>query len=262
LVYLYDKLKYIFMKKLLIISAILLFVACEKEAPITLTLANSSMMMYNKDKNNIGASTNSTNPITYTTSNKWIASVDATGIVEAGVLGTAEITVSNGISSKKCNVEVKPKFTSLPEPYFNFGATRTQIKSNVLTGKLYDLSTALVYAYNEGNNLTAFNYYYLIGTDGKLMAIGLEFSILSSYATNLSGYITERYIPLSYSGTNFYYINKEQNMAIDVDLTYNSSGTVTIIFAPYTGTPVLKSGISYQINEAFLKTLEIKIDNK
>jgi hypothetical protein len=243
------------MKKLLILIIFLSALACTKEDPITLTLENTSLTMYNKDKRNVGASTNSTNPITYTSSNKWIASVDATGNIEAGVLGTAEITVSNGISSQKCSVEVKPKYTFFPEPYFNFNATKTDIKNNILTGKLYETSDSLLYTYNEGDYLTEFLYGYLIGTDGKLRCIGLGFSILSLYTPNFLDYMEERYIPVSYSESIFHFTNKEQNLSIYVDLTYNSEGIIKILFYPYTGTPILKSGINNQFWDEFQKTL-------
>lgn len=246
------------MKKLLILIIFLSALACTKEDPITLTLENTSLTMYNKDKKNVGASTNSVNPITYISSNKWIAKVDSTGVITAGVLGVAEITVSNGISSQKCSVEVKPKYTFFPEPYFNFNATKTDIKNNVLTGKLYDLPASLVYSYNEGNYLTEFLYYYFIGTDGKLMGVALRFSILSSYTSNLSDYIAERYILVHYSGSVFYCTNKEQNLLIYVDLTYNSAGTIKIIFEPYTGVPLLKSDISNQLCDKIKEALNKK----
>lgn len=216
--------------------------SCEKEPePIVLTLSNQSMVLYHSDKNNIGATTNSVNPITYTTSDKYVAKVDAMGNVEAGVIGKADITVSNGEMTRICKVEVKAKYSYFPEPFLKWGALKNEVKANVLTGTRYETSSALAYTYNESNPLTAFVYYYLFATDGKLNSVALEFSLLSAYATNLSEFIIERYFPVNHADNIYFFINKEQNMTIAVDLRYNTNGTVTIFFYPYTGQPVLKS---------------------
>jgi hypothetical protein len=231
------------MKKLifLIVCACTL-ASCEKEPePIVLTLSNQSMVLYHSDKNNIGATTNSVNPLTYTTSDKYVAKVDAMGNVEAGVIGKADITVSNGEMTRICKVEVKAKYSYFPEPFLKWGALKNEVKANVLTGTRYETSSVLAYTYNESNKLTAFIYYYLFETDGKLNSVGLEFSLLSAYATNLVEFLSERYIPIGYEGKLFMFINKEQNLSVIADLNYNTNGTIMIIFFPYTGQPVLKS---------------------
>lgn len=217
-------------------------ISCEKEAePIVLTLSNQSMVLYHSEKLNIGATTNSTTPLTYKTSDKYVAKVDELGNVEAGVIGTADITVSNGEITKICKVEVKPKYNYFPEPYLKWGALKNEVKSNVFTGKMYETSSVIAYTYNETNMLTAYIYYYIFESDGKLKSVALEFSILSAYATNLTEFLSERYFPVTYSDKIFFYLNKEQNMTIAADLSYNTNGTITIFYYAYTGQPVLKS---------------------
>ncbi len=182
------------MRKFFFIAAIAIFSSCQKEeTPIILTVENPSMSLFSKNKQFIGANTNSEDPITYLSSDEWVAKVDEFGVVEAGVIGTAEISVSNGITTQVCNVEVKPKFTLFEEPFLKFGSTKEQLKQALTTGDTVDFILFFGNIFNADNS-NFYAYLYLFDDDEKLGGVLLLLNPTSSLAGNLLNYLSERYI--------------------------------------------------------------------
>lgn len=240
------------------LSLFIVLTSCSKgDDPIILTLQNSNLTMHFEDEEEIGAVTNGTKGITYVSSDEYTAEVSDDGIVTAGVIGTADITVSDGHNTKTCKVTVTPRYNYFVDPYFGFGQTEAQVRAKVTTGTLVELDEALGYSYSSGSSLYLYIYEF---EDGKLAAVGLLFKVISPYSTNYANYLLERYLLVGENEGMYGFLNKERTVFAGFNPSNTSDGVYITAFMPYEGSarsslPNFIESIN-SVNPRFLRHLE------
>lgn len=178
---------------LLMAVVVIAFVGCSKDDE-TIELKQSEVSLYSGDKFQIEAMSNS--GLTFRSENEYHAVVSETGLVTALFVGQTNIVVSDGNDSKNFRVTIRPKSSLYPEPYINWGASRAEVIAYNGTPDSDD-EDGLVY--NEYAN--ADMLMYLFDEADKLKSVGVV--IKSSYTSEISTYLSERYLPIDASSESY-----------------------------------------------------------
>lgn len=176
------------MKKVVfLLGAVLtLFSGCSKEEDKLITLLSSEKTLYYGDEYQIEATSNT--PILYSSEDEFHANVSESGLVTAMFVGETHIVLSNGKDTKKVLITVKAKSNLYPEPYLEFGISRSSFitkygtpDSETEDGLLYEdysnASPAIMYLFDENN---------------KLESVGVL--VKTAYSSNLGTFLGERYL--------------------------------------------------------------------
>lgn len=218
-------------KTVWILLVLTIFFSCSKDDPITLTLQNAQLQLFHTDKGVVGASTTGDTPITYSSSDINVATVSDNGTVTAGVIGNAEILVSDGTNTKKCVVEVKPKYTNIKDAFYKDGASRDDVKAYHTSTPTSDTDSSLIYEFNKGTSSQFYVHVYLM-ENNLLTSSGMIMSIFSSVAKDVPDFIAERYLPVTYSGDVFVF--KEKDNKYNVVIVFDrKEGTVGVMYSKY-----------------------------
>lgn len=218
-------------KTIWILLVLTVFLSCSKDDPVTLTLQNGQLELFHKDKGFVGASTTGDAIITYTSSDVNVAKVSDDGTVTAGIIGNAEILVSDGTNTKKCIVEVKPKYTNIKEAFYKDGASRSDVKAYHTSTPTSDTESSLIYEFNKGSSSQFYVHVYMM-ENNLLTSSGIIMSILSSVAKDVPDFIGERYLPVTYSGDIFVF--KEKDNKYNVVIVFDrKEGTVGVMYSKY-----------------------------
>lgn len=156
--------KTLFKTSLAIVAMVaLILTGCKKsdsDSPASnpITLNTGDQHCHYLDSIQISATSSST--ITYSTSSKYHAKVDQTGLVVANKVGTATITLSNGSDTKSLKIYVEPLCDYYTLPNFKFGVTtRDQVIAQ--------------YGTPDQQNSTMIGYY--INDEPKLVMVAFQF---------------------------------------------------------------------------------------
>lgn len=129
----------------------------------------------------------------WSSDNDLVAEVE-NGIVTAKHVGTTTIHANNLV----CSVIVKPKYTTYVEPYTDWGASISTIKSKMsgytFKGTSESETLGQMYTYEGKGKVQAYVYGF---KNGELTSSCLYVSLLNS--TNLSDFLLERYIVIDIS---------------------------------------------------------------
>ena len=163
--------------------------------------------------------------------NEFVASVNGTQI-KALHVGKTVIHSSNAI----INAEVYSQYNLLDEPFIKFGGSQNDVKNYEKRTLEKETDTELYY-----KSTGAFEYGLVYGfTDnGKLKTVLMMFNhnFDTTISNNLAKYFSDRYLALSISGTESYFLNNEKDkadVAIVVDLFVpNYNGWGQIAYMPY-----------------------------
>ena len=158
--------------------------------------------------------------------NEFVASVNGTQI-KALHVGKTVIHSSNAI----INAEVYSQYNLFDEPFIKFGGSKNDVKNYEKRTLEKETDTELYY-----KSTGAFEYGLVYGfTDnGKLKTVLMMFNhnFDTTISNNLAKYFSDRYLALSISGTESYFLNNEKDkadVAIVVDLfvpNYNGWGQI------------------------------------
>ena len=163
--------------------------------------------------------------------NEFVASVNGTQI-KALHVGKTVIHSSNAI----INAEVYSQYNLFDEPFIKFGGSKNDVKNYEKRTLEKETDTELYY-----KSTGAFEYGLVYGfTDnGKLKTVLMMFNhnFDTTISNNLAKYFSDRYLALSISGTESYFLNNEKDkadVAIVVDLFVpNYDGWGQITYMPY-----------------------------
>lgn len=214
-------LKQIDMKKILwILSTIIVLTACGGDGvdnSIKLTVLKKSIVLFHNDKVNIGAATTGNTQIAYSSSDEMIASVSLNGDVKGGLIGNAKITVSDGVNTEICNVEVKQKYEYLKEPYLKFGVNRSELLNSVKDRYMFEGGGgSAVYEVQDG--IFKYKRIYLF-RDDKYYAVETQYDSNSSVLMETIGAIAERYPVKGSVGSSIFYESTKNNFLIRLSST-------------------------------------------
>lgn len=111
----------------------LTFTACsddDDDDDQSLSITPSYVTFYFKELQQLTASDNTA--VSWTTDDDFVATVDADGLLTAAHVGT---TLAKATDSRNRTVSipvtVNPKYTTYADPYLNWGASASEVKSNV-----------------------------------------------------------------------------------------------------------------------------------
>ena len=163
--------------------------------------------------------------------NEFVASVNGTQI-KALHVGKTVIHSSNAI----INAEVYSQYNLFDEPFIKFGGSKNDVKNYEKRTLEKETDTELYY-----KSTGAFEYGLVYGfTDnGKLKTVLMMFNhnFDTTISNNLAKYFSDRYLALSISGAESYFLNNEKDKAdvlIVLDLFVpNYDGWGQIAYMPY-----------------------------
>ena len=203
------------------------FVSCgdDDDSDSTLVVTPGSVSMHYEDTKQLKAD----GATTWTTSNDFVAKVDSKGLVTGNHVGKAQIIASNGSSSGKCDVEITPEYSLYDDPYLDWGASMSTVKSSVKKELQGSDEKSLTYKYYIGSNVCLVGYYF---DNNKLKSILTMFSY--TYYARAAYYLLERFQPLYKDDDNYFFMDAmttEKAKTIVLFGTYKSgSTTVTSIY--------------------------------
>ena len=163
--------------------------------------------------------------------NEFIASVNGTQI-KALHVGNTVIRSSNAI----INAEVYSLYNLFEEPFIKFGGSKNDVKSYEKRTLAGETDTELIY---KSTGSFEHGLVYSFKDNGKLNAVFVMFK--HDYSATISSVLgncfADRYLPISISGTESYFLNNQKDKAdvvIFVELfapNYDGWGQVT--YMPY-----------------------------
>ena len=163
------------------------------------------------------------NPSGWNSDNKYIASVSDKGLVTANLMGTTRI--ANGKSSFK--VTVKPTMTIYKEPIFEWGKSKSSVKSAMSSYSMVSETDAMVIYENVGD-AWLYSYSFKGNSLSAFMAL-IRVSDISK--TRLTDYLMQRYVPVTYEDSNIYMMTPDRKTAVLMTADYMNSTLVYQIFA-------------------------------
>ena len=162
---------------------------------------------------------------------EFVASVNGTTIKGLHV-GKTTVHSSNRI----IRLEVYSQYNMFDEPYIKFGGSKSDVKNYEKRTIQKETDTELYY---KSTGSFEHGLVYAFTSDGKLKTVVMMFNHKhdKTIASNLGKYFSDRYLPLSISGYDSYFINNNKDkadVAIVVDLFvpgYDGWGQIT--YMPY-----------------------------
>jgi hypothetical protein len=192
---------------------------CKKEND-DIALSVSKTYLYYDDTYQIEATSDF--PVTYVSENEYHAKVSDAGLVTARHIGETNIILSNGKTTTKFNVTVKPRQNLYVEPNVKFGDTRSSIiaKFGTPDDVSSDGSSILYMDYSSSAAGLMFSF------DDNDKLDGYSLMIKSFYASQLADFLIERYQIVSEKNGLYLFINSmlpsTATMAVGLQI-YNSS---------------------------------------
>ena len=173
--------------------------------------------------------------VTFSSENKNVASVSASGLVTAGLIGKTRIIATAGSVQAFCDIEVHPIIRTLPEPLFLYSEDIESVKER------FDAAyprAEYVYAGEDGSFARAFPNIRYDGTPTKLKVLyqSSDIGTLESieYTTEgihimpyLVGYVSERYLHSDREGDKQVYLSTDKRIKVAILL---STGIQTATF--------------------------------
>ncbi len=216
------------MRKLSFILMVVLavsFTGCKKEKLITLPMTSTTL--HHGETYQIAAECE--NPITYSSANEYHAKVSSSGLVTAKFVGNTIVTLQSEEDTKTFSVTVSPMSNLYAEPNISFGETKNSVISKLGTP---DATTDDGLGYN---NYSSAAQMLLVLLDEHDKVKGYGVIVKSSYTSELSDFLGERYDYVGYSNEIFVYrnalTNAETTMVVGMQL-YNVNYWM-VVYAPY-----------------------------
>ncbi|MEZ3518372.1 MAG: Ig-like domain-containing protein [Muribaculaceae bacterium] len=180
---------------LLLVAALpMVFASCgdEKEDidPVNISLGVSSFDVYYNNEYQLECNIDGA---TFTSSNPFVAVVDASGKVTGKHVGTAKIKASYQGYNVQATVNVLPSNTDFEMPVLSWGATKSRIKSLVEENpdmQPVSLTDPNALGYTTNGNLPGYSYNFV---SDKLTAATMVVTGQQDEEGNLYGYLQQYY---------------------------------------------------------------------
>lgn len=152
--------------------------------------------------------------ISYSSENDYYASVSRSGLVTANKVGETSVLLNNGVKKETVDIAITPKYTTYPDPYLNFNASKNDIIKEVGNPDRTTDDGGLVYD-NYSSKASAGLYMF----DGSKYT-GFGVTVNTSYAAELGNFIRERY--------NLYWNDEDNYTIYYINATTISKATVIV----------------------------------
>lgn len=193
------------MKKMLLLFAAgctLLFTGCskdDKDGGANLSLNETNISLHHEQTKQLKAS----DAVTWSSESNFVATVNASGLVEGNHVGKTHIVATKNSDNVKCVVEVTPMYSTFTEPLFDFGASVDQIKSKEKRSFQYAKDNGILF---KGGKSSEVAVMYLF-ENSKMVCSAISISYL--YAEEAIKFIAERYQPIVKKGYDYYFVNND-----------------------------------------------------
>ena len=163
--------------------------------------------------------------------NDFVASVNGTQ-VKALHVGKTVLRSSKAI----INVEVYSQYNLFDEPYIKFGGSKNDVKNYEKRTLAEETDTKLIY---KSTGSFEYGLAYSFKDNGKLNSVFVMFKhdYSATISSVLGNYFADRYLPISISGNESYFLNNEKDKAdvvIFVELfAPNYDGWGQVAYMPY-----------------------------
>lgn len=216
----------------LLATLFMLATSCSKNEDMAsqkklITLSTTSATLHNGETYKIQAQCDNT--ITYSSGNEYHAKVSSSGVVTAQYVGNTTITLKSKDDTKTFSVNVSPRSNLYPKPNINFGETRSSVISKLGT-PASTTSNAIGYtSYSANAPILAVLF------DNNNCVSAYSLLIYSTYASELSTFIRERYVYVTYSDGLYLFINSLSASTATMIVGYGqyNSNYSQSIYIPY-----------------------------
>ncbi|HBG39923.1 MAG TPA: hypothetical protein DDW85_00750, partial [Porphyromonadaceae bacterium] len=174
---------------------------------------------------------NAQGDVTYSSENKYIASVTEDGTVTGGVKGETTIRAKSGDEVAECTVEVKTLVNYLPDPYLGFGDDVNKVETEIAKNGKVEKTTNNLGQLIEVDG-EKFVYLYIF-ENGKMTGCGFTFRTTEKSLKNTVDYLLERYVVVSKTGAYSYaFMSADKTTAVLLSPSENNE-TINVVFVPY-----------------------------
>lgn len=219
------------MKKMILFALVvfpLVFNSCTKEEDELITTLTLEKTLYFGDEYQIEAT--SSKPITYSSEDKYHASVSTSGLVTARFVGETNIVMTNGKDTKKIRILIKAVSNLYPNPNLEFGITKSALIAKLGTPTTVGTSGISYSNFSSAAPIVM----YVFDENNKLESSSVLVNTL--YSSSLGTYLAERYYPVDVE--NLIFANAIEyskiTMLVGADL-YNTTYWL-VLYMPYTST--------------------------
>lgn len=239
------------MRKILFLSlAALTMVGCSKDDETKLSLSTNNISLYSENTEQITASEQST----WESNDEFVATVSDNGIVTGEHVGKAIITATGSNGEAQCQVEVKAQYNTYADPVFEFGASKSTIKSK--EGRTLDVEKEESLLFKpEKSAIQGVGYIF---KNGKMTFIGVNVKLSS--ALEATKFLIERYLVIGagvgdIAGVMINNLPNKANMGITMSA---ESGYALVMYMPYkkdkTRSVIEKDIMTNEMKELFNST--------
>ena len=214
------------MKKFLFLSlATLLMVGCSKDDDVKLSLSTNSVSLYSEDTEKVTASEN----VTWSSDDEFVATIDKSGTITGEHVGKTMIIAAGDNGEGKCAVEVKAKYNTYADPVFEFGVSKSTIKSKEKRTLDTEKEESLLFK-PEKSTIGGVGYLF---ENGKMNAIAIN--VKTSSAMEATKFLIERYLVVGAGtgnvvGAMINNLPDKATMGITMSV---ESGYVLVLYMPY-----------------------------
>jgi len=192
--------------KLFVLAFVAVFIisACSDDKD-DITLSKNKVSLYAEETEKITASES----VTWETESEFVAKVKSDGTITGNHVGKTIIVANSKNGSGKCEVEVIPRYNTYTNPVFEFGASKSSIKSKEKRTLDEEDTNSLVYN-PENNKIIGVVYSF---KDGKLEGIGV--GVKYAYSLEATDFLIERYqvVEANKGGIAGYMLNDDPEKA-------------------------------------------------
>jgi hypothetical protein len=195
---------------------------------------------------------------TWTSNDKFVATVNQNGLVTGGHVGSTQIIASDGKHSAKCDITITPKYFLYDDPILDWGITPSKVRSSETHEFFSESSTELLmYDYTYGSNICILGYSF---KNNKLNSVMVMLPSSQYAAAGL--YLLERYMPVTEVDDYFGFVDAYEKSDVKTLVLFGttSSGNTrytTIMYGDYKSTSSSSRSTSRKTEiENFVKDIE------
>lgn len=205
--------------KLLVVGALIVFATACAQKEHELSIEKSTVQLRTGEEVPIGSNL----PAEWSSSDEFVASVDAQGVVIGEHVGTATVTAVSGSDRRECIVEVLPKYETYIEPAYQLFLQSPALLEEAETRELLGREDNIIRYKGEKPYIKEVEYFLSNTEDEKIIRACIVISI--SMEDEVIKFLSERYRWFRTYETYIQYYN-------NIDLS-----TMTIVFDKYVQDP-------------------------
>ena len=201
----------------------------KKEVPDRLKIIPIDRPIYAHER--LELETNSDEPVTWRSSNKYIGDFERDNIFLPNQIGTTTITAKTKDEEAKLRFEIVPKYDLFEEPIISFGSKKEVIKQKEKRSNPEDTTGYLIYKnpspFIKKDIIYGFNH---LGKFIVLVRFGVQ---EKDDLDKVIGFYHERYRISRKDNKAIFFVNQKET--VQIRLTFDDKSGTTASYAPITG---------------------------